>query len=50
MNFHRTKKLFQMVPHDLWEWKRNIVIILGLDIFSNQRLPEDNKHVPEDSP
>ena len=32
MNFHRIKKLFQMVPHDLWEWNRNIVIILGLVI------------------
>ena len=50
MNSHRNKKMLQMVSHDLWAQKRKIVIILGLDILSNQGLPGDDKHVPVDSP
>ena len=32
MNFHGTKKLFQMVSHDLWARNRKIVISMRFEI------------------
>ena len=32
MNFHGTKKLFQMVSHDLWAWNRKIVLSMRFEL------------------